>query len=353
MKIISLINQKGGCGKTTTAVNLAAALARINKKVLLIDLDPQAHTTISLGKEPDSFSLTTLSIFDYYLRKKASMELADLIVSIENNFDLIPTNISLSAIEQESSNASNRMNVLEHFLSVDNRFNYDFIIIDCPPNLGVLTFNALLASDQIIIPIDISTFALRALKNIEKMFYIVKKYRKSTPVASYLLTMYDARPRYARVFVKDVKEQLAPNLLNTVIRLNVKLEEAAQLGKHIFDYDPFAYGSVDYLKLAKELSKEPVVETAPAKAEETQELSFKCDNPQAKEIYVVGDFNNWEINNRFQLTNKNGRWHVSVPLRKGEYKYKFVIDGEWTNDPSNPLVEDDCYGGKNSVVKVN
>jgi len=362
MKIISLINQKGGCGKTTTAVNLAAALSRLNKKVLLLDLDPQAHTTVYLGKDPDSYSLTSLSIFDYYLGKKTTFELADLVVPIEKNLDLIPSNISLSALEQETTGSTNRMTVLDHFLAVDNKFSYDYVIIDCPPNLGVLTFNALLASNQIIIPIDISTFALRALKNLDKMFFLVKKHKKRTPMASYLLTMYDARPRYARIFIEDAKKQLGSGLLNTIIRLNVKLKEACQLGQHIYQYDPLAYGSVDYLKLARELTKEnagtaeKATITQPAVPERTEEEAiqmFSYNFADAKEVFVVGDFNNWEVNNRYQLTNKDGRWLVTVPLRKGEYKYKFVVDGKWMADPSNPFAEDDSYGGKNSIVKIN
>ncbi len=293
MKIIALINQKGGCGKTTTAVNVAAALAKLNRKTLLLDLDPQAHATIYLGKEPDNLKLNTLTIFDYYLKKTQALELADLMIPIEKNFDLIPSTIYLSAVEQESNGSPDRMSVLDHFFNIDNAFTYEYLIIDCPPNLGILTFNALLASDRVIIPIDIGTFALRALKNLDKMFFLIKKYKNRTPLISYLFTMYDARPRYARTFIQENKRLLAENLLETIIRTNVKLKEAAQAGQHIFQYDETAYGAIDYLKLAKELTKEPaggMKKSADAGITmDTYEQNFVCDDPRQRKYLW------WEI----------------------------------------------------------
>jgi len=184
----------------------------------------------------------------------------------------------------------------------------------------------------------------------------------------YLLTMFDARPRYARMYIQQARKSLSKKLLSTIIRTNVKLKEAASIGNHIYQYDQESYGAIDYLKLAKEISiktksevnpfvekmgsKKPEKQEARKEAQQISQYTFSITNPSAKNIYVVGDFNGWEAQETYKLINSNGEWSIILPLKPGEYRYKYIVDGKWMPDPKNPLSESDSFGGVNSIAKV-
>lgn len=255
MRIIAVSNQKGGSGKTTTAINLAACLASRRKKVLLIDMDPQANASIGLNLK--TYGLTK-SIYDV-LVGSANLGLDDVIVSIGDNFDLVPSNIELSGAELELANQIGRETRLAHVISGLKR-RYDYILVDCPPALGLLTFNSLVACNEILIAVEMSFFALQGVGKLLQLIDIIRERLDHSIVFYALATIYDGRNRICQEVLKNMRENFKEKLLNTVVNVNVKLKEAASKGNHILDYDPKSRGARDYLALAGEIiAKKPLL----------------------------------------------------------------------------------------------
>ena len=248
MRIISIANQKGGCGKTTTAINLAASLAFLQKKVLLIDLDPQGHSTCGLGIKAELLDKTVYNLF----KEDLTTSVSEVVCSIDSGLDLIPAHVVLSAIEQELAGVDGRENRLVNRLS-QLPTHYDFILIDCPPNLGLLTFNALRASDEIIIPIEPSFFSLHGLAKIFETINWLKQTANKTLQLHALLTRYEKRTRLTQEIQEEVQRYFQDQVFTHPIRENVKLREAAAVGKSIVAFDRNSTGFQDYMNLAIEV----------------------------------------------------------------------------------------------------
>ena len=249
-KIISIANQKGGVGKTTTAVNLSASLAVLEKKVLLVDCDPQANATSGLGVNPDELEK---SVYECILGQANA---SDIIVETETpNLYLLPTRIDLVGAEVELINEKGREQFLSRVLE-PLRESYDFIIVDCSPSLGLITINALTASDSVIVPIQSEYFALEGLGKLLNTIRIVQtRLNPKLAIEGMLITMYDNRLRLARQVVEDVRDHFKQMVFDTLIFSNTKLAEAPSYGQPIIMHDAASTGAINYLNLAQEILK--------------------------------------------------------------------------------------------------
>ena len=247
-KIIAIANQKGGVGKTTTSVNLAASLGVLEKKVLLIDADPQANATSGLGIEVESVEQGTYQVLEHTAKAK------DVIVTTTSpNLDVIPAHIDLVAIEIELVDKENRETMLKTALE-GLTDSYDYIIIDCAPSLGLLTLNALTAADSVLIPIQCEYFALEGLgKLLNTVKSVQKIHNAALDIEGLLLTMYDSRLRLSNQVVEEVKKHFDEMVFKTIIQRNVRLSEAPSYGESIISYDAGSKGANNYLSLAQEL----------------------------------------------------------------------------------------------------
>ncbi len=251
-EIITILNQKGGCGKTTTAVNLSAALATLGKNVLVIDMDPQGNATTSMGIQKSEIENTLYSL----LTNKCSFQEAVLETTIPNLYT-IPSNISLSGAEIELSKEIGYPYILNEKLD-EYELGFDYIFIDAPPSLGILTLNALVATDSVIIPIQSEFYALEGMLDLLETINLVETRLKSPcPIKGILITLYDGRTRLSKDVSKNVKEFFKDKeyIFNQKIPRNVKLAEAPSFGQPCITYDPDCPGSKAYIKLAKEIIK--------------------------------------------------------------------------------------------------
>ncbi len=247
-KIIAIANQKGGVGKTTTSVNLAASLGVLEKKVLLIDADPQANATSGLGIDVESVEIGTYQLLEHTNTAKEAA-----IPTETPNLDIIPAHIDLVAIEIELVDKDEREYMLKKAIS-DVKDMYDYILIDCAPSLGLLTLNALTAADAVIIPIQCEYFALEGLGKLLNTIKSVQKiHNKNLDIEGLLLTMYDSRLRLSNQVVDEVQKHFNDMVFSTIIQRNVKLSEAPSYGENIINYDASSKGASNYLSLAKEI----------------------------------------------------------------------------------------------------
>ncbi len=247
-RAIALANQKGGVGKTTTAINLAASLAALDRKVLIVDADPQANATSGTGVDQKEIGNT---IYDCLIDDK---DLSEAVIDTTvPNLKIVPSNIDLVGAEIEMLERDGREKILKGVLA-KVRDDYDYILIDCSPSLGLLTVNALTASDSVIIPVQCEYFALEGLGKLLNTIKIIQgNLNRDLEIEGFLLTMYDSRLRLSNQVVEEVNKHFGDMVFKTIIQRNIKLSEAPSYGQPVLLYDADSRGTVNYLNLAKEL----------------------------------------------------------------------------------------------------
>ena len=379
MRTITIFNHKGGCGKTTTAINLAAALAGGRRRVLLVDLDPQAHSTIGCGIREEEVELSTWDLLKNVGDGGRPLNLPDIAWEIFEGFYLAPASVGLATLEQSLAGTDGRDLRLKRLID-RTPGTYDFLIVDCGPGLGLLAANALMAATEVLIPVDLGFFSLYGLARTLQAVDLIAERTGHKPAAHVLPTMYDTRARTMRRSLAALKDQYAARVLDSVIRFNVDLREAAAMGSPIAEFKPESRGHHDYQALAEEILAGSLhVEYEAAVREETETVRlqeaavdrkveavygailidhgvrFVCHAPGAKRVQVAGDFNQWNTkapDSEMELTEDAGVWRREFHVPPGRYAYRLIIDGRWCSDPANPYVESNPYGELNSVVEV-
>jgi len=366
MRVIAVVNQKGGCGKTTTTVNLAASLAADGASVLAIDLDPQAHTTLALGIDPDELME---NIYEVLIEPNGVDHLSRVTVNVSERLDLAPSGIVLSALEQQlavrggdgaaSTSPTERLSRALEKLPAP----YDYVLIDCPPNVGLLTFNALRAASEVIIPLETSFFAIDGVQKLLETIGLLSDRLGHDLDVRILPTLYDGRTRYARTTLGEIRELFKDLCFDSVIRINVKLREAAQHGKPICRYAPSANGSIDYAALALEVEAcapetqpAPTPSAEPSAPSDLREVVIRFRDSAAGDVRVAGDFNGWipdkGVRSTIESSGQARVWTKVLHLPPGTYQYRYVVDGEWKRDPTNPKSAPTASGRENSVLTV-
>jgi len=359
MRTIAVVNQKGGCGKTTSTVNLAGALAHDGSRVLVVDLDPQAHATLALGVDPDQVDE---NLYEVLAEPDGAGALLDILMPVAEGIELAPSSIVLSALEQKL--ASDRTDartarLRDALASLPPRF--DYCLIDCPPNVGLLTFNALRAAGEVIVPLETSIFAIDGVQKLLETIGLLSERIGHDLSVRILPTLYDGRTRYARQTLGDIRELFKDMCFDTVIRSNVKLREAARHGVPISRYAPSANGAIDYASVALEVEACPPELPADAPDEAalplgSREVVVHYRNPSAADVRIAGDFNGWVPDKgvRSEIGAEGGQrvWTKILRLPPGVYQYRYVVDGEWKPDPENREQVPSDTGVPTSVLVV-
>ena len=354
MRVVALANQKGGCGKTTTATNLASALAQLEKKVLLVDNDPQGHATLAFGFHERDF---TLSTYDLYLTSDILVE--DTFLEAGPGLHLRPAGIELSGVEMTLAREPEKELRLRNNLRRSS-LPYDYVLIDCPPSVSLLTFNALLTCGEVVIPVDPSGYSLQAVRKMRETLGVLREKKGHDVIPHILMSDFDTRPCFVRAIMEELEELYEGELLDTIIHHTVKIKEAAGSGVPVTLLDPESRGAFDFRRLAREILDQEVNLEVVAldhwsallhgPAVSQAGVRFEADFPRARTVRITGSFCDWSAKGLPLSKREDGLWECHLDLLRGEHEYRFIVDGSWLPDPHNSQTVPHEVGGANSLV---
>lgn len=356
MRILAVVNQKGGCGKTTVSINLAAALAKRKKDVLLIDMDPQGHASIGLNIDPEDYERST-----YDVLMQADVEIDQVVIPVVEHLDVCPASVVLAAVEQELKDRPGREKRLLAKLQ-RMRHPYDYVVLDCPPAIGLLTFNALTAAQEAIIPVDPSFFSLHGLHKVRETIELLREEIGHEVRVQVLANNCNSRTNFTRDILYEIQNFHGDSLLRTVISHTVKLKEAASRGQPVTKFDPAGRATKEFAALADELlAEEPFLRVGESRVQEARAcgpqpqaggVRFSLDAAHAREVRVTGTFTDWAFDGIPLQRGEDGIWSAVVAVGEGQHEYRFIIDGVWVKDPNNDASVMNEFGQENSVVHV-
>ena len=357
MRTVAVINQKGGCGKTTVAINLAAALGELEKKVLLIDLDPQCHASLGLNISYDTVEYTT-----YDLLRDPRVMVADIVCEIGDHLDVVPSSPVLSATEQELSGKDGRETRLASKLARVGG-EYDYVIVDSPPSVGLLTFNALMAAGEVIIPVEPSFFSLQGLEKLRETLALLENETRHTVKVRILVNNIEKQTTFSRDLVSELERLYGEEVLDVMISHSVRHKESALRGVSIFGIPRSDRLRWEFLSLAREIDEaaslihtEDIgtwIERLHGPRILHEGVLFTLDAPGAASVFLTGEFTGWSREGIPLLRDSSdGLWKVTMDLEPGEYEYRFIVDGVWIKDPRNVDSVLNEFGQENSLLIV-
>lgn len=365
MKVIAVANRKGGCGKTTTAINLAACLAKKKFRVLLLDLDPQGHASLGLNAyHEDARDLS------HVITRQAKLE-EIIITDVFPGLDVAPATLALGSVEQLPQEHGQRDRLLEEPLA-SIRDRYDYVVVDCPPSLGLLSLNALAAADLVLIPIEMSRFGVAGVERMYETIALLREREEREIPIRVLPTLVDSRTRLCRHFLREVWERFADDVSPGAVLYTVRLRESVHNGVPIVAYDPTSPAAAQYDALAEELTAvlrgerkfgDPTAQiSAIGRALEEarkrnapdlrQKVVLRFYGYPDQDVQLAGDFNNWEPDHNITTRRVGDSVEKVLKLQPGVYQYRLIVDGRWQDDTANPDRMQNLMGGYNSILRV-